>query len=169
VARPLDLSQTEAQVSGTRNLLISARRDVLNARELLVLFTGAPEVFDARPRRLVRPPAADPDAGFVSGRRAARRGWISRRRVGDRGGAASGRGRVRPVLSVGFAQPDGLPLSRIGPVGPRLGSALDSEPADLFRGRIRADVREAWSFFREALLVRSYLLRQVAHRSPRLS
>ena len=41
VARPLDLAQTEAQVSATRTTLINARRDVRNARDLLALLTNA--------------------------------------------------------------------------------------------------------------------------------
>ena len=44
VARPVDVSQSEAQLAGTRNALIRARNDVRNGRAMLAQLMGVPAV-----------------------------------------------------------------------------------------------------------------------------
>jgi outer membrane protein len=55
VARPVDVAQSEAQLAGTRNVLIRARNDVRNGRAMLAQLIGVPAVEGALTGRLEVP------------------------------------------------------------------------------------------------------------------
>ena len=156
----LAVAQVEAQVAATRTTLINARRDVATARSLLALLTAstvrdAPllDVY-ALPRRVG--PLADYRAQAALARRelaaAAAAVNAARREV------EVAWGQYYPTVSLNlsaFLYRESIPDERDWD-----GLLVASIP--LFAaGRIHADVREAWSFFRQALLVRSQLSRQV--------
>lgn len=159
-ARSLDVAQTEAQVAATRTTLISAKRDVDSARTLLALLTGAPvrqailtDAFDL-------PESIGPLSAYLT------QAAVSRE---DLAASAAAERAARRDVKVAFGQyyPSiSLNLStflyRESVPDERAWDGLLVASVPLFSaGRIRTDVREAWSFFREALLVRSYLTRQV--------
>lgn len=159
VARPLDVAQTEAQASATRTALIDARRDVVTARNLLALLTDAP-VTDVPLEDAYAPPTEiDPLERYLAAATEARR---------DVAAAAAAVAAARRDVEVAWGQyyPSvSLNLSaflyRESVPDERDWNGLLSANLPLFSaGRIRADVREAWSFFRQALLVRSFLVRQ---------
>lgn len=160
LSRPLDVAQTEAQVSQTRSLLIDAKNDVKVARSRLVLLSGAQigqnplsdnfEVPDDLPT---------PDA-FTDIAQDARNDLrsveaailVARRNV------EVAFGQYYPTISIdlnAFLYRETTPTGRDWEAILRGGIPLFAA------GRIHADVREAWSFFRQAMLLREYTLRQV--------
>lgn len=159
-ARPLDVVQTEAQVSATRTLLINARRDVRNGRQLLVLLTGQ-DVRDAvLVDRFEAPEALTPLADQIEVARQSRHDLLA----ADAAIRAARRevevafGQYYPSVTLNlsaFLYRETVPTARdwIG--------ILEANLPLFSAGRIEADVREAWSFARQALLVRSFLDRQV--------
>ncbi|WP_428939373.1 TolC family protein [Fontivita pretiosa] len=160
VAPPLDVAQTEAQVSQTRTMLINARRDVQRARDLLVLLSGA-EVSSAALSDGFELPASRPLLD----------GWLQTARANrhDLLAASAAIDAARREVEVAFGQyyPSvslnlGAFLYRESVPTERDWDALLTANLPIFSaGRIHADVRQAWSFYREALLVGARLEREV--------
>jgi outer membrane protein TolC len=160
VARPLDVAQTEAQVAETRVRLIEARRAVIDARSLLEFLANAPVAGMQLTDGFDGPvPGTDADAllGLAGGYR-------SELVASERGIAAAERevkvalGAYYPSVAVrvsAFLYRESAPSERDW-------EGLLSVSLPIFSaGRIEADVREAWSFLREAILIDSQSRRRV--------
>ena len=161
VARPLDVSQTEAQASAARVQLITAQNNAKNSRTALQLLihqpVGTRELVDdfAPPQEL--PEAAD---------------WQSRatRQRQDRKASEAALEAAKHAVDAAFGQYyptitlnlDALltienAATEIGWVG-----TLRANVPIFTAGRIEADVRNAWSRVRQAKLTHEYIKRLIA-------
>ncbi len=160
VVRPLDVAQTEAQASQTRVSLIAARNDVVNGRATLAFVTNAPvaespliEAFDVPPT--------------ISTREALHLAGAAGRRDLQAAAAATRAARQEVEVAWGQYYPSvALDLSvflyRETSPDTRDWDALIRANIPIFSaGLIHADVRTAWSFFRQAVLNESLTRRQV--------
>lgn len=160
VGRSLDVVQTEAQLSATRTTLINARRDVTNARNLLAYLIGEPELTVRLEQRYEMPQAVPSVEQYLE--------WARQHRH-DFSAAMAAVQAARREVEVAWGQyyPSvNLDLSaflyRETSPEDRDWDALLSANIPIFAaGRIDADVREAWSFFREALMVRQQFDRRL--------
>lgn len=159
-ARPLDIAQSEAQVAATRTILISARRDVESARTLLALLTGASlreaELNDA----FELPGSVESIQHYVMAASEQREDLLAASAAIDAAhrDVKVALGQYYPTVSINLS----TFLYRETVPDERAWEGLLTASVPIFSaGRIRADVREAWSFYREALLVFSFLNRQV--------
>lgn len=159
-ARPLDVAQIEAQTSETRVTLLDAQNQVANARSGLSLLTGV----DCSTRELgdaFSPPSGLPELNAMVA--------LAEQRRQDLAAAAAEAGARRLEVD-----------AEIGRYAPSIGVNLDyflvreSSPEDLnwtgllrvnipifTAGRIDADVREAWSLFRQAVIQHSLIRREI--------
>jgi outer membrane protein len=159
-ARPLDVAQIEAQASATRVALINAQNDVRNGRTTLVYLTAAPvgdsplvDQFDA-PASL--PTLEQMQATALEWRRdlqAARAATQAARQQVE-----VAWGQYYPSVSISTD----LFLYRESFPDERKWQGLLSANLPLFSaGLINADVRQAWSQYRQAGMTESALDRQV--------
>lgn len=159
-ARPLDVAQIESQASETRVTLLDARNDVANARAALSLLTGVDATSVTLSDEFVPPTS---DAGFEHYVLMA---LENRQDLAAAGAAASASrdrvdaeiGRFFPTISVNldyFLTRDSVPSDRDW-------NGLLSIHIPLFSaGRIEADVRTAWSEFRQDVLLHSLTRREI--------
>lgn len=160
MARPLDVAQTEAQASATRVGLINALNDVRNGRATLSFLTAAP-VADAPLVEQFEAPAEPPPLETL------RETAVARRRDLAAAQAAARAARQNVQAAVGQYYPSvtlnaQLFLYRESFPDERRWDALLSANLPIFSaGLIQADVREAWSLFRQAGMTESLLRRQV--------
>jgi outer membrane protein TolC len=160
VARPLDVAQTEAQYAGTRVTLIEARRQVEAARSLLAYLVN---------RDVERLPLSD---GFTPGDDVPAVSAMIETALVERGELAAAERAIaaaqrdvnvavaqyypQVTLNVaGFLYRESVPTARSWE------SLLEVSLPIFTAGRIEADVRAAWSFYREAQLVASQARRRV--------
>jgi len=159
VARPLEVSQTEAQVASTRTTLISARADIIQARSRLKLLTAA-EVRTSPLADNYFPPALTSfEAIYEAARnhrddvRAAELAVDAARHEVD-----AAIGQYYPSVSLdleAFLYRESVPDTRSWEALLRINLPIFSA------GRIEQDVRAAWSNLRQALLARSYAQRRM--------
>jgi outer membrane protein len=159
-ARPLDVAQTEAQASATRVLLINAQNDVRNGRTALVFVTAADAVHDAKLiERFDAPLLPSMDELKVAA--------AARRRDLQAANAAVLAARQNVEVAFGQYYPSvtldvNVFLYRESVPDARTWDALLRANLPIFSaGLIEADVRQAWSFYRQAALNESLLRRQV--------
>lgn len=160
-ARPLDVAQIEAQVSETRVTLLDARNSVARARSALTLLTGVETGESDLTDGLDAIGMPDVDGSAVL-----KRAYTGRHDLqAARDSAESARftvdaaiGQYWPSVSISGdffltreSTPDDLDLAGLIAVNLPIFSA----------GRIEADVREAWSIYRQRVLEFSALRRQV--------
>ena len=159
-ARSLDVAQTEAQAAETRSTLINARRDVVNARDLLALLINQPVADRPLDEQSPLPEVAEPLDRYLAAAASMRN---------DIAAAEAAIEAARRDVEVAFGQYyptvtlnlDTFLYSTPVP-NERDWSALLSASVPIFTaGRIHADVREAWSFVREAMLLRDFQRRLV--------
>lgn len=162
LASPLVEAQIAAQQSATRSLLIAAQRDVKQLRSTLVVLLG---------RALWEVPLVDDTDSLRAGAIGALDAMISAAKAyrseiaASQAAIAAARrevevafGQYWPSVSVDFS----AFLYRESPPSARDWEALIRANIPIFAaGRIRADVREAWSFHRQALLLGSVLGREI--------
>ncbi len=159
LARVLDMSQTEAQVSSTRVSLLDAQRDVRNARSLLQFLANS-ELESAALSDEFNP-------AYDSAPLEALLTKAEQKRNDLRASAAALDAARRAVdVAIGEYYPSvSLDLSAFLyndlPSAQDWQAILRANIPIFSAGRIEADVREAWSFFREAQLVQQRLRRQV--------
>jgi outer membrane protein TolC len=161
LARPLDVAQTEAQASATRVALISARNDVRNGRATLALLTAAPvqesPLIDAFNAPTALPPLAElQDLANQQRRDLAAAGEAVR---AVRQGVEVAVGQYYPSVTLDlnvFVYRESFPDERTWE------GLLRANLPIFSAGLIEADVREAWSLFRQAALGESLLRREVA-------
>jgi len=160
LARPLDVAQTQSQVSATRVRILNASRDVITSRLTLSFLTtgdfstmSLADSYDI-PQQIAgedefraiayqqRPDLAAADAAVKAARRDVQVAF----------------GQYYPSVTLdleGFLYRESLPDERKW-------QGLLSLNLPLFSaGRIEADVREAWSFYRQAMLVQQRLGREI--------
>ena len=162
LASSLAESQIRAQESATRSTQLAARRDVLQLRAALAQLVALP----LQEVALVDDAAQHPTEAL-----AALNGLIAQAMAGRneldaadaavsaaRRDVAVASGQYYPSIAVrltGFLYRESVPTDRDW-------DALFSANVPIFAaGRIRADVREAWSLWREARLVREGLAREI--------
>lgn len=166
VGRALDVVQTEAQVSATRTTLINARRDVVNARNLLAFLVGEAEMTMPLERRHDTPADVPAIDDYLE---------LARTHRHDLAAALAAVQAARRDVEVAWGQyyPSvDLDLTaflyRETTPEARDWDALLSARIPLFAaGRIDADVREAWSLFREAVLLRQQFDRRLVQQVRR--
>ncbi len=159
-ARPLDVAQTEAQASATRVSLIAAENEVRTARSMLAFLTGYPvencelvDGFDPPPAT----PSLDESFEIASRKRqdlqaAAETVDAARKRVDV------AFGRYFPSVSLNlnyFLHRDSAPVNADWTGILRVNVPLFSA------GLVHADVRSAWSEFRQSAMARALLGRKI--------
>ena len=161
VARPLDVAQTEAQFAATRVQLIEAQRQVSDGRSLLAYLINAHEI-EAVPFSDGYTPgeALSPVATLLETARRHRSELTAADRAIDAAERAvrAAIGRYYPSLTLDlsvFLYRESIPTERTWE------SLLELSFPIFSGGTIDADVREAWSFFREAQLVARQSRRRV--------
>jgi outer membrane protein len=171
LARPLDVAQGRAQVAQTRLRLIEARRQVGESRSVLSFLINS----DATsltlqddlvlPNDLARP--ADPSAGddalkqALIDRAATHRSELRAARSAVEAARRAVReaiGQYYPSLTLSL---DAFVYRESVPDSQTWAGLLQASLPVFSAGRIEADVREAWSFLREASLVWSQSSRRV--------
>jgi outer membrane protein len=158
--------QTEAQLSATRTTLINARRDVANARNLLAYLLGEPELTIALRQHDLMPDTMPDIADCLALARAHRH---------DLAAAQAAVQAARREVEVAWGQyyPSiDLDLSAFlhretSPEDRDWDAVLSANLPIFAAGRIHADVREAWSFFREAVLVQQQFERRLVQQVRR--
>jgi outer membrane protein TolC len=163
LARPLDVAQVEAQAAETRVQLIESRRQIAEARSLLGLVanvrvdaqTRLPDGFDLPTNTTFDVPLLY--RGLASARRSELRA-TSRAIEAARRDLKVATGQYYPTIALDAS----AWLYRESAPSARDWQAILDLRLPLFDGgRIEADVRAAWSFLREAILVDSYSRRRV--------
>jgi outer membrane protein len=160
VARPLDVSQTEAQASATRVSLIAARNDVRNGRTVLTLLTGAELAHSVLIDRYPDPVTAPTTPDELLKQATARRQDLI---AADAAAQAARRnvdvafGQYYPSVSLDT----NVFLYRDPGSASDWNAILRARLPIFSAGLIEADVRTAWSLFRQAILFRSFLVRQI--------
>ncbi len=159
VARPLDVSQTEAQTAQTRVRLIDAKRQLGESRALLAFLVNAPV------EKLQLRDDLDVPAPSEADR------WIELAETHRSELAAAGRAIAAAQRGVDVAVGQYYPSVRLNfdvflyresaPDARTWAGVLQANLPIFSAGRIEADVREAWSFLREAILVDSQTRRRV--------
>lgn len=161
LARSLDVAQVEAQIAGTRRELIRARELGYTARALLS-------------EMLARDVGGNPlvDGWPLPGRAAPLEQWLEHAldHRSDLSASAWALKLARQRVDQAIAQYypsvtlnlDAFVYRESAPDQRLWQGYLEARLPVFSFGRIHADVREAWSFYREALLVRRQLHRQVA-------
>lgn len=150
-ARPLDVSQVQAQVSRTRSLWIAAKRQAVEARATLALLTNA-DVSSAT--------LSDGFDVHTNDRPMEEMFAIARASRQDLVAAANQAEAARRLVDVAISQyypTIGVNLNYFLVRAPddalaNINSLIELRLPLLSAGRIQADVREAWSVFREAVL-----------------
>lgn len=159
-ARILDVSQTEAQASATRVRLLNTRLAAHNARSAMALVTGLPHV----DMPLIDEGLADTAPATIDEAVAA--ALAGRHDLAAAGKALAARrndvevavGQYYPSLSVDLQY---FFERQSNPQGGTWEGVLNANLPIFSAGRNRADVREAWSNYRKAVLFRSLLQRQI--------
>lgn len=159
VARSLVVAQTESQVAQTQTTLISARADVVQARSRLKLLTAA-DVATSLMADDFNPPALPTLEAMLDAARSSR----SDLRASEQAVEAARHdvdvafGQYYPSVSLdlgAYLYRESVPEAR------SWDAALSANIPIFSAGRIEADVRTAWSSFRQALLARSSAERTV--------
>lgn len=160
LARPLDVSQTEAQVSQTRVQWIDARRDIDTGRTTLSLLAATDLDRAVLGDGLTVPEVIQPSDVYLKQAAESRndlRGAVAAVEASQREIEVAV-AQYYPSVSLNFS----AFLYRESVPDDRRWEALLGLNLPIFSaGRIRADVLEAWSFFREAQIVRNGVERQV--------
>jgi outer membrane protein len=161
VARPLDVAQTEAQASATRVSLINAHNDVRNGRATLAFLTASPvqdsPLIDAFRAPATLPPLAELQEMALAGRRDLAAAADAARAARQNVEAAVGQYYPSVTLDFNvFVYRESFPDDRTWE------GLLRANLPIFSAGLIEADVRQAWSFYRQAGLAESLTRRQVA-------
>lgn len=158
--RPLDLAQARAQAASTRVLVVQARGDVGNSRSILAFLIGAPRIDGPLIDRFEAPRAIEPLDRFMQQALQQRQDLLAARAavLAARHGVEAAVAQYYPSVSLNldyFVYRESVPSAS-------LYTALLEANIPLFTaGRIHADVRTAWSIFRQTKLSESLTRRQV--------
>jgi outer membrane protein TolC len=159
-ARPLDVAQIEAQASQTRVAVLDAQNEVARARAALILLTGA-ELGEAALTDGFDPPADPPSVADLEALASAHRQDLRAAVAAAESARAevdAEIGRYFPTITVNldyFLTRETVPTDRDWT------SLLTVNVPVFTAGRIAADVRAAWSRFRETVLNHSLTRRTI--------
>ncbi|MCX5688686.1 MAG: TolC family protein [Planctomycetota bacterium] len=160
LARPLDVSQIEAQVARTSSLLIAAQRQAAESRSTLKLLTNAQ--IDASPLSDgFEPPQLTLDQSqLIQLAQAHRQDLLAAAAQIDasRSLVDAAIGQYSPALSLNL---DYFLFRSPQDSAPNLTSILGVRMPLFAAGRIEAQVREAWSVFRQQVLVHRATQREI--------
>ena len=159
-ARPLDVAQARAQWASSVAQLTGARSDVATGRTVLAFLIGAP-VVDGPLTDGLELPAIPPEESFQEQAARTREDLLAAHAAVEaaREGVRSAVAEYYPSISVDF----NAFLYRQSVPSSSLYSFFIALNVPLFRGgSIRADVRTAWSQYRQATLDETQITRQVA-------
>jgi outer membrane protein TolC len=160
LARPLDVAQSQAQASQTKVQLLQAQADVINGRNLLAFLVNAP-ISSAN-----LPDGFDPEIDIPSIEAVVRQA-MTRRNDLAAAQAAVGAARQEVTAMIGRYYPSisvnaNYFFSRDSSPSDSKWNAVFSLDLPIFTaGLIHADVRTAWSRYRQAVLFHSQLHRQI--------
>jgi len=160
VARPLDVAQTEAQASATRVLRINAENDVRNGRTVLAYLTAAPVADSPLVDQFDAPASLPSPAEMQDLAKQNRRDLLAAQQatLGARQEVEVAFGQYYPSVTLA----GDLFLYRESFPDERQWQGLIAANFPLFSaGLIHADVRTAWSQYRQAVLTETALRRQV--------
>lgn len=160
-ARALDVAQARAQAAGTRVTLVDARREIRDARAALAFLVGLPELAGALDDRLEVPAALESRETLQARALEARQDLVAARAECEAAlkGVDVAVGQYYPGVTLNLS----YFLYRESVPDDSLWSALVTANVPLFSfGRIHADVRAAWSVFRQAKLAESGIARRIA-------
>lgn len=161
VARQLDLEQSKAQAAATRVKLTAARREVVVGRATLARLIGVPYVHGSLVDEYATPSQADELESLLAEARQHRRDLVAAEQavLASRQAIEAAIGEYYPSISVNM---QAFLYREAFPEDSHFNSLLRANLPLFAAGRIRADVREAWSRFRQSKLSESLLLKQVA-------
>ncbi|MFA5204193.1 MAG: TolC family protein [Lentisphaeria bacterium] len=161
VARELDLQQARAQAAATRVRLTGARRAMVAGRATLAVLIGVPSVQATLVDRYPTPGQAEELEPLLAlaekhrcDLRAAHSARLAARQEVDRAV-----GQYYPSVSVGALA---FLYKQSWPADSQFAGVLGAHVPLFDAGRIHADVRTAWSRYRQSVLAESWLNRQVA-------
>jgi outer membrane protein TolC len=162
LARTLDVAQARAQAASTRVALVDARSTAVDARSALAFLIGAPRV-DGPLADALEVPAVVEGAEALLPRALEQRQDLAAARAESAAalhGVDVAVGQYYPGLTLNLS----YFLYRESVPDDSLWSALVSANLPIFSfGRIHADVRAAWSVFRQSKLVEAHVARSIAH------
>jgi outer membrane protein len=159
LARGLDVAQAQSDESATRVLLIQAQSDARNARTTLAFLVGVPAIGGPLGDQYEAPATTPNVQDFEAQALQQRQDLIAAQKAVDiaRFAVSEAVGEYYPTLSFNFNY-----LLYSSPMSSLLWTAGFSANIPIFTGgQIRADVRAAWSRFRQAGLNLSLLERQI--------
>lgn len=159
MARPLDVAQTQARASATRVSLIASRTDVANGRTALTRLIG--DRVGTRPLTddFAPVPQDDEDACLAEALRARADLHAADEAVlAARRGVDVAFGQYYPSVTLDL---DAFLSRQSSPDGSAWTAAVRANLPLFTAGLIHADVRAAWSVFRQACLDRSRLMRDI--------
>lgn len=158
LARPLDVAQTQAQASATRVSLISATSDVANERSALRFLTNAEVAGSPLTDEFAVPEQVPPVAELKQLADQNRPDLVAAERSvsAARQGVSAAVGQWYPSLSLQF---DYFLVRDNGSGDRGWLNVLRANLPIFAAGRIHADVREAWSIYRQALFNQSLVQR----------
>jgi outer membrane protein TolC len=160
VARPLDVAQTQAQASATRVLLINAQNDVRNGRTVLAYLTAAPIAESPLVDQFDAPAALPPLPEMQETAKQSRRDLLAAEQatLAARQQVEVAFGQYYPTVSLSgdwFLYRESFPDER------HWQGLLEANIPIFSAGLINADVRSAWSRYRQAAVTEQALRRQV--------
>ena len=161
VARPLDVAQASAQAANTRVSLVQTRSDVRNARAVLAFLIGAPFVDGPIDDEFQVPEAVEPVEALEETALDRRQDYVAAHDFvrASLNAVDIEVGQYYPSVTLNlsyFLYRETIPSDS-------LWSALVSANIPIFTfGKIQADVRSAWSVFRQAKLSENELRRQIS-------
>lgn len=159
-ARPLDVAQIEAQTSETRVSLLDAKNTVNTSRSALTLLTGV-NLSAATLSDAFDPPATSPTFDELATIATATRQDLSAAvaaAIAARSRVDAEIGRYYPTISVNL---DYFLTRETAPTDRDFNGLLSLHLPIFSAGRIDADVRTAWSQFRQSLLRHSLTTREI--------
>ena len=161
VARRLDLEQSKAQAAATRVKVTEARRAAAVGRSTLAFLTGVPYIRGTLMDEYVTPDHADELEKLLAQAKEARSDLKAAGQavLAARQGVEAAIGQYYPSVSVNV---QGFLYRESAPEDVHLSGLLQGNLPLFSAGRIHADVRTAWSRFRQSKLAESLLIKQVS-------
>lgn len=158
-ARPLDVAQSQANLAATRVQLTQARTDAVNARSALARLMGVPAVTGALTDAFTLPQAIDALDAWQTRARTERQDLIAGQRALE-SARASVDAAIRqyfPSVSINFNY-----FLYNDPKSSQLWTGGISANVPIFSGgQIEADIRRAWSVYRQTGLAQSQTVHEV--------
>jgi outer membrane protein len=159
ISRPLDLAQSRSDLAGTKVSLTQAHTDVRNGRATLAFMIGIPVVDGPLSDRYIVPAGVDNLDAYLQAGQFNRQDLLAACHAEQ-----AAKQNVTAAVGEYFpsVQFDPSYILAQSPGGGPLWSLLFSANVPIFSaGKIEADVRTAWSVFRQAALAESNVRRQV--------